>query len=1168
MKILELQLIAFGPFTGLDLDLSAGEQGLHVLFGPNEAGKTSALRALKALLYGIPHLTADNFQHDNTALRIGGRLRHSDGAELTVIRRKGYRNTLLGLDGKPIADAALDKFLSGIREDLFSTMFGIDHAALVQGGHEILQGGGEVGQSLFAAGLGGVSLRKILQSFDSEAAQLFVPQGQIRTLNKALAEYHATKRLIADLSLSSGEWAGHDQELKKAVAERHRVQGELEHLLTEKHRLERLQAALPKIARRKELLVKQQEHGDVVWLPPEFPSQRQETILTLEMALQAERTAEPDLAQLQQDFEALAVPEALLEQGESITELLERLGSHRKASQDRSRLQGSRRQLESDAQVLLAKLRAGLTLEQARGLRPQVAHRALIQELGGQYQARLDSLDRATKDVQKSEEQLTGAMERLNVLEVPRDPRDLRREVARARQQGDLEEVREQTRLELQAESEQAQVDLKQLGLWSGTLEELEFLPIPPKETLDRFDTAFSSLGTNTTRLEEHIATLQADLGELDRALDELRLAGAVPSEAELTGARATRDQLWNLVRRAWVGREDVAAEAQAFDAAHNLPEAYESSVGHADGVADRLRREAHRVARQATLMAQRAKCARDLERLEAEKTALQDQLRHLHEAWSGIWRLTGITPLPPREMRAWVEKHERLRQRAERVREYRQKVKHLHERIQAHDTTLTRCLEGLGEEEATADETLGALLARSEALVETIGSVDRQRQDLLTQVDTLREGLQRAQRDKSEAAERLAQWRSAWQRAVADLGLEGDALPAEANAVLSTLDELLKKLDEADALAQRIEGIDSDARVFEADIRDLVARIAPDLLHVPVEQAAAQLNARFNKAQADAARQAELRKRIEEREADLRQATADIDLMRQRLDALCRQAGCSHPDELPAVEARSTQAQALHKDIEALEQQLLDQGEGATLDQLLKEAEAIDADAVPTHLSEIERQTKEFDQRRDELEQTIGRERTILEQMDGSARAAEAAEKAQAIVAEMRQGIDRYVRLRLASAILRREIERYRTNNQEPLLNRASELFTQLTLGAFAHLQTDFNERDQPVLVGVRPSGQRVGVEGMSDGTRDQLFLALRLASLERYLATSEPLPFIVDDILIRFDDQRAEATLKVLAQLSTQTQIIFFTHHWQLAESAQAVGGHSAVKIHRLGA
>ena len=63
MKILKLNLTAFGPFTDAQLDLSKGNQGLHVIYGPNEAGKSSSLRAITDLLYGIPARTPDNFIH-------------------------------------------------------------------------------------------------------------------------------------------------------------------------------------------------------------------------------------------------------------------------------------------------------------------------------------------------------------------------------------------------------------------------------------------------------------------------------------------------------------------------------------------------------------------------------------------------------------------------------------------------------------------------------------------------------------------------------------------------------------------------------------------------------------------------------------------------------------------------------------------------------------------------------------------------------------------------------------------------------------------------------------------------------------------------------------------------------------------------------------------------
>jgi uncharacterized protein YhaN len=75
-----------------------------------------------------------------------------------------------------------------------------------------------------------------------------------------------------------------------------------------------------------------------------------------------------------------------------------------------------------------------------------------------------------------------------------------------------------------------------------------------------------------------------------------------------------------------------------------------------------------------------------------------------------------------------------------------------------------------------------------------------------------------------------------------------------------------------------------------------------------------------------------------------------------------------------------------------------------------------------------------------------------------------------------------------------------------------------------------------------------------MSDGTLDQLYLALRIASLEHYFGAHDPAPFIVDDVLLNFDDERAAAALTALNALSARTQIIFFTHHQRLVELAGA--------------
>jgi uncharacterized protein YhaN len=79
-----------------------------------------------------------------------------------------------------------------------------------------------------------------------------------------------------------------------------------------------------------------------------------------------------------------------------------------------------------------------------------------------------------------------------------------------------------------------------------------------------------------------------------------------------------------------------------------------------------------------------------------------------------------------------------------------------------------------------------------------------------------------------------------------------------------------------------------------------------------------------------------------------------------------------------------------------------------------------------------------------------------------------------------------------------------------------------------------------------------------MSDGSQDQLYLALRLASPEKFSAAGEPLPLLADDALVNFDNARARAALKVLANLGPKTQVIFFTHHQHMVHLAtEAVDG-----------
>jgi uncharacterized protein YhaN len=160
--------------------------------------------------------------------------------------------------------------------------------------------------------------------------------------------------------------------------------------------------------------------------------------------------------------------------------------------------------------------------------------------------------------------------------------------------------------------------------------------------------------------------------------------------------------------------------------------------------------------------------------------------------------------------------------------------------------------------------------------------------------------------------------------------------------------------------------------------------------------------------------------------------------------------------------------------------------------------------------------------------------------------------------MARMADAVERFLKVHTAARLLAWAIERYRDARQGPMLAAASATFARLTLGSFERLMVDFDAQP-PSLHGRRPDGSTVGVEGMSEGTRDQLYLALRLAALDMHLARAHAMPFVADDLFINFDDRRTRAGLEALAMLSERTQVLFLTHHDHVLPLVQEVFGGS---------
>lgn len=1172
MRIRRLELLAFGPFHGTTLELEPGDCGLHIVCGPNEAGKSSALRALRQFLFGIPHNSPDTFVHANANLRIGALLEDVQGDVLYGTRRKGRSKTLRdGDDVKVIDPQRLDKMLDGIDEATFCQQFGIDYDELRRGGNAIASGGGDLGKSLFAAGSGIADLGTVQQRLSDEADELFKPRGSVQRIGKALAELKEARQTIKQSQLPSSEWEQHEKAFRQAEARKEEIETELLEKKSERSRLTRIDQALPLIAKRAHLRQELTDVDNAPLLSEDFSEARREAATELKNAEQAEKAANTAIEELDAEIEHLELPEGLLAHRTAITQLHEALGSVRKAAKDRPGLAAQLERAETEARGILNDLGQAGDLDGARDLRLSRMQRKRIQSLAAEYQAVVSAKVAADQNLRK----LTAAAEQTEkqLLELPETPNtaELQQAIRNCQKQGDLDERLSTERATLKQWKEEADIALQKLGLWSGPLDDLEKLPVPVTETIERFESEFTDVLATLNGIEAQIERDREKLRQREQQLEAIRLEQDVPTEDDLQQARGLRDRGWQFVKSAWSqtevsgdagasndagasGDDDVASFIQQFSPGRDLAAAFQAAIEAADAVADRLRREADRVAEKAALTADYQELKQQL----AEHTERLREANNRHENLQGDWReqwsATGIVPLTPREMRSWTNRQIDLAETAQAIRRQQNAVAELESLVDLHNAALDQCLGQLGRSHNGDAGDLSARLARCEAVVDEIELATRQREEKRKERERLQGDLLDAQHTVDAAEKKLDQWRQDWAAAVEQLALQDEATPDQANSVLESLDELFSHLKDAEDKRERIRGIDHDAEEFAANVSNLTHQIAGDLTALPADRAAADLYDRLGHALREQTRFEELKKQREREVEKRRTAAKKIRQWQAKIELLCGEAECTSLDQLPEAERRSAQRKDVEQKLGETESRLIELAAGNGLEEFIAEAGDRHADEVQALIEQYSDDIERLESEKSEVTERIGRQRKELELMDGSAVAAEAQERVEHLLAGLQNDAEQFVRLRLAAIVLKRAIERFRDKSQGPVLRRAGELFAKLTLGSFSGLRADYNERDEAVLVGIRPGTQAVvPVSGMSTGTCDQLYLALRLASLELHLSQRGPIPFIVDDILVMFDDDRAVAALKALASLASMTQVIFFTHHQHLVDLAR---------------
>ena len=1169
MRIDRLDLIAYGPFTDKSLNLADGDSGLHLIYGNNEAGKSTSLRALIAWLFGIPARTNDNFLHSNPQLRIAGKLRLLDGNEIEFVRRKGKKGTLIGLGtDDTLDDSILAPFLpGGIDENLFTKLYGIDHDRLVAGGQELLDQSGDLGQALFSAAVGTASLREILAELQNGAEELFKLQGKKMLVNQAISNFKEAQKKIKDSSLPVAEWKKLKKELVDTLSAIKQVEEGINVKSKEKSRLDRLNRVKGALAERRAVLVRIEELGEVLLLPEDFDEKRKTASDNLQVASEAKERAEAKLSRLKEESELLNVRNELLENEEAILAIHKELGAVEKTIKDRPQQDGKRRLLRNEAETLLKGVRPDVDLDGADELRPLLNNKkwilGLAQKHGLLNQKKEKAKDtlRGIEDEQESIKKELGEQSQSDL-----DLSELKAAIAAARKPGDVEQRLADSQKRASEEKAAYESELARLGKFSGTVESLSKVAMPVSETLDTFEKQIDELSEKIRDHERKQQEIGEEKKQAEQDLKALLLTSDVPTISELEKSRTVRNTGWNLIKRKYIEKIDVEKDIVEFVSESELPTLYEQKVDAADHVSDQLRLAADQVVKRADLEAK-------IENLESHLNDIAKNIqkaideKNAHQAeWNAIWEPLGIDPGTPREMKQWLLRVDKLLKNVQfantvsgDARKLTGECKRLKEDISLRIAKFDKSIDpqktsleamiNLCEQWAKQEE---AVLERKRQLEHSLGDAE-------IRLKKTRDELKSIENDQSN-------WLQEWGQAIDGLGLKADVHPEHATEIFDQLVAFFEKFDKSEELRKRIYGMDQVEEKFKNRVFEFADSIGFKRDGQEAGTIATQLNRDLNEAREARASLKKIETQGKEIKGEIEDADITIRTAQEQLTSLREQADVETDDDLVLAGESSRNKRELQQKLDMLEQELTRNGDGLSIEGLEKEADESEIDAIEGELERISLELKELHENRDALRDQRQTLQNEIKAKDGNAAAANASEEAEQQLATMVSGVEQYLRLQIAALILDQRIEDYRKKNQAPVLARSGELFSKLTLGSYANLRDELDDNGKPILLGVRPNDEEVSVDGMSVGSRDQLYLALRLATLEQHLSKGEPMPFVVDDILIGFDDNRTRVCLEVLVELAASTQVLLFTHHRRVLELADAIEAKAGIYTHEL--
>lgn len=397
---------------------------------------------------------------------------------------------------------------------------------------------------------------------------------------------------------------------------------------------------------------------------------------------------------------------------------------------------------------------------------------------------------------------------------------------------------------------------------------------------------------------------------------------------------------------------------------------------------------------------------------------------------------------------------------------------------------------------------------------------------------------------DVRAAEEALARAQRSWQEWLASVGLPGDVTPDGALEVVTRVQECRDRQETVEGLDERIDLMRREISGYERSVEALW-----DACRGETDEATDagtrvdRLIERLKETQRQASRHESITERLARLVDETGLLTAEREEAMRRLQALLKEGGARTAEELrkraSVWESRVELQRKIKENTRALERvagrgKHLEAFKAALSETRPEEEEALKA-AAEDGLEGVSAALAVNLDRRGALREKL---RVMETESDvGTLRL-----KEEGLLARLNQWAWKWGRLALAKALLSEARARYERERQPGVIKDAGAYFKVMTGGRYSRILAPVGETTLHVM---DRKDVRKPLETLSRGTREQLYLSVRLGLIEEFCKHHEPLPIVLDDIFVNFDRRRADAAVEVMTNLAASHQVLVFTCH-----------------------